>query len=92
MEFIEKHPEYNWYGHRFQVILILQWNLLKLIQTNIHGIGILFHKIKILLNEFIEAHPEYPWDWDEIINNKFTENRELFMVKEARKYMAVYKD
>ena len=41
--------------------------------------------------EFIETHPEYNWDWYEVLENEFTKNKELFMIEEVRKYMAVYK-
>ena len=41
--------------------------------------------------EFIEAHPKYNWDWYVVLENKFTKNKELFMIEEARKYIAIYK-
>ena len=41
--------------------------------------------------EFIETHPEYPWNWQAVLENKFTKNKKLFMIEEARKYMAIYK-
>ena len=42
--------------------------------------------------EFIETHPEYNWDWYEVLENEFTKNKELFMIEEASKYMAIYKN
>ena len=44
-----------------------------------------------LTMEFIEAHPDYPWDWSNIVKNKFIKDKELLMIEEAKKYMAVYK-
>ena len=41
--------------------------------------------------DFIEAHSEYDWEWYRVQDNKFTVNKEVFIAKEARKYMASYK-
>ena len=41
--------------------------------------------------DFIENNPDYNWDWSEVQKNKFTKNKKLFMIEEAKKYMAVYK-
>ena len=49
-------------GVKFLVILILLWNLLKII-LSILGIGIGFLVILILLWNLLKAHSEYNWDW-----------------------------
>jgi len=41
--------------------------------------------------EFIEEHPRYNWDMRNIFTKIFPEEKELFMIEEALKYMAVYK-
>ena len=41
--------------------------------------------------EFIEALSKYIWDCDMISCNKFTKNKELFMIEEAKKYWKLNK-
>ena len=41
--------------------------------------------------EFIKTHFWYDWDRNEIPKNNFTKNKELFMIEETKKYMAIYK-
>ena len=90
MEFIKDHPEYPW-----------DWKWVSY-NTNITMEFIEAHPeydwdwSEISCNpnltmDFIEAHPEYPWNWDWVSKNKFNKNKELCMIEEARKYMAVYK-
>lgn len=40
---------------------------------------------------FIEVHHEYDCDCYAVIENEFTKNKESFMIKEAWKYIAIYK-
>ena len=90
MEFIEAHPEYDWDWKQISrnpniTIEFVEahpeydWDWF-MFQCNPH-----------LTMEFIEAHPERDWEWDDLSENEFTKNKELFMIEEAKKYMAVYK-
>lgn len=44
-----------------------------------------------LIMKFVESHHEYEWYTSGVTHNKFSKNKELFMIEEALKYMAVYK-
>ena len=41
--------------------------------------------------EFIEAHPEYKWCWYGLMKNEFIKEKEMFMIEEAKKYIAFIK-
>ena len=44
-----------------------------------------------LTMEFIEAHPDLRWDWSGVSCNTFKGEKQVFMEKKAREYMASYK-
>ena len=90
MKFIEDHPEFNWnWGgvSRNPNITMefieshpeFNWNWYEISRNS------------NITMEFIETHPEFNWDWYAISENEFTRSKELFMIEEARKYMAIYK-
>ena len=90
MEFIEAHPEYNWNWCRVSRNPNLTMELIEAhpeYPWNWRGVS----KNPNLTMDFIEVHPEYVWHWREVQKNKFTKSKDLFMIEEAKKYMAVYK-
>jgi hypothetical protein len=41
--------------------------------------------------DIIRDNPDKPWDWRAISNNPFTKEKELFLNRKYREYMAAYK-
>jgi len=41
--------------------------------------------------KFIDKNLDKPWNWEQISRNSFTYEKELFIEKRMRKYLAAYK-
>ena len=90
MEFIEAHPEYPWDWKWISGSPNITVEFIDNHPDYPWDWGLVSENPNLTM-EFIESHPEYPWDWNRVQTNKFTKNKELFMVEEARKFMAIYK-
>ena len=69
IDFIEEHPDYDWVGLNFLVVIRLPWNFWKAHPKYPWNWTALSINKKFTI-EFIEAHLNYPWEWDYISYNK----------------------
>ncbi len=90
LEFIEAHPKYNWDWETLSTHGIVTMEFIETHPSYPWNWSSMSYNRNLTM-KFIERHNKVAWDKYWIFHNPFTEEKELFILKEARRYMAIYK-